>query len=241
MSDIVTSRVSCMFVKQLNEQRTLFFDRLREIRLFAWFESVKRTKQSVRVLFNDDPNIWEMDDPFSFLDGLNMPLDLPAEDSIRVGVFDSASFAFNTEGFAGLLDSTRVARKSQTPLPIVADWSHLLAEAPLLLRYYKSGGNGSILAKQSFWRSFVLPSALRTFGELTVFGKASDLLSSIFYSTTANSAFAMQSSDSALPDDSQWYIIEKPPRTQLDTACSTPFNHLNPTAGSFSRQLYLLP
>jgi hypothetical protein len=101
-----------MFVKQLNEQRTLFFDRLREIRLFAWFESVKRTKQSVRVLFNDDPNIWEMDDPFSFMDGLNMPLDLPAEDSIGVGVFDSASFAFNTEGFAGLLDSTHVARKS---------------------------------------------------------------------------------------------------------------------------------
>ena len=67
---------------------------------------------------------------------------------------------------------------------------------------------------------------MRTFAELTVFGQAADLPSSIFYSTIANSAFAMQRSDSVLLDDSHWYTIgrsaEDAARRCLQNALQSP-------------------
>ena len=149
-------------------------------------------------------NFWQLCNPFSWMDDINTPLEISGGDLMG---FETTPLAFTTGSFTGLLDNTSVALRSPTPPLTNSDLSHLLAEAPLLLRYYQSGGNASRPAKQSFWRSFVLPSAMRTFAELTVFGQASDLSSSVFYSTIANSAFAMQRSDSLQPDDSHWSII----------------------------------
>jgi hypothetical protein len=48
---------------------------------------------------------------------------------------------------------------------------------------------------------------MRTFAELTVFDEATSPSSSVFYPTTANSAFVMQRSDSVQPDDSHCHTI----------------------------------
>jgi hypothetical protein len=160
--------------------------------------------ETALVRSSPERDFWQMDDVFSFTDRLNTPFGMLDDDFMGL---DSTLFAFTADGSTGQLNSVAVAPKSPTPHPITADWSHLLAEAPLLLRYYQGEDHASRPAKQSFWRSFVLPSAMRTFAELTVFGQASDLSSSIFYSTIANSAFAMQRSDSVLPDDSHWYNL----------------------------------
>lgn len=48
---------------------------------------------------------------------------------------------------------------------------------------------------------------MRTFAELSVFGEATDVSSSVFYSALANSAFAIQSSDSTPPKNAQWNAI----------------------------------
>jgi hypothetical protein len=180
--------------------------------------------ETALVRGSSESDFWQLDGPFSFMNDLDMHLDLSTGDYMGTNFSDSTFSTFHTEGFAGLLDNNRVARRSPTPPPRI--YAQLLAEAPILLRYYQSEGNASRPAKQSFWGSFVLPSALRTFGELTVFGKASDLSSSIFYSTIANSAFAMQSSDSALPDDSRWHNIgetaESAARHCLQSALQSP-------------------
>jgi hypothetical protein len=172
---------------------------------------------------SSEHDFWHMEDSLSFMDHLNSPPGMLGGDFMG---FENMSFAFPTSGFTAQLNSMAVAPRSPTPPPTNADWSHLLTEAPVLLRYYQNKGSASGLAKQSFWRSFVLPSAMRTFAELTVFGQASDLSSSIFYSTIANSAFAMQRSDSVLPDDSHWYAIgqtaENAARHGLQNALQSP-------------------
>jgi hypothetical protein len=177
--------------------------------------------QTALVQSLPEHGFWQIDDSFTFTDDLHMPM----LGSDFMGL-DSTLFAFTADGSTGQLNSVAVAPKSPTTHPITADWSHLLAEAPLLLRYYQGEDHASRPAKQSFWRSFVLPSAMRTFAELTVFGQASDLSSSIFYSTIANSAFAMQRSDSVLPDDSHWYNLgttaEDAARRCLQNALQSP-------------------
>jgi len=154
------------------------------------------------VQSSSEHDFWHMDDPFSFMDDFNMPTGLLTGDDMGFDVFDSTS-PLNTDGFPGLVDNVGAARNSPTPPPPGA-YAHLLAEAPLLLRYYQHEVNSSRPAKQSFWRSFVLPSAMHTFAALTVFGQASDLSSSAFYSILANSAFAMQRSD-----DPHWHMVGK--------------------------------
>lgn len=154
---------------------------------------------------SSEHDFWDMDNPFSFMDGLNTPLELPTGEFTGMDVFDSTSLIFSTDGFTGLLDNIGGARQSLTPPP--GAYAHLLAEAPQLLRYYQHESNFSRPTKQSFWRSFVLPSAMHTFAALTVFGQASDLSSSVFYSILANSAFAM--SNSVQPDDPHWHTIGK--------------------------------
>ena len=113
---------------------------------------------------------------------------------------------------AGLYDHANPLPKSPTPALLPGPDStrtHLLAEAPALLRYYQTGNDAHASAKQSFWKSFVLPSAMRTFAELSVFGEATDVSSSVFYSALANSAFATQSSDPTSQEDAQWNAIGK--------------------------------
>lgn len=198
-------------------------------------ESVEEIEEIRNVYQGDSPfatalvqdssehDFWHMEDSLSFMDHLNSPPGMLGGDFMG---FDNMSFEFPTNGFTAQLNSMAVAPRSPTPPPTNADWSHLLTEAPVLLRYYQNEGNASGLAKQSFWRSFVLPSAMRTFAELTVFGQASNLSSSIFYSTIANSAFAMQRSDLVLADDSHWYAIgqtaEKAARHGLQNALQSP-------------------
>ena len=161
--------------------------------------------ETALVQSSSEHDFWQMNDPFSSMNDLNMPLELPTGDVMRMDILDSTSFTFDTEGFTGLLDNIGAARKS--PTPPSATYASILADAPLLLRYYQNESDVSRPAKQSFWRSFVLPSAMHTFAELTVFGQATDLSSSVFYSTIANSAFAMQHSDSVHSGTSHWHTI----------------------------------
>jgi hypothetical protein len=154
--------------------------------------------------------LWQFDDLFSFLGDFGLPLEIPGGQFTSLDLFDVGPSTIGQDGFAGLFDNIDQAPKHQAPIPKThSDWDHLMSEAPALLRCYQTGSEASEPAKQTFWKSFVLPLAMRTFAELSVFGKASDVSSSVFYSTLANSAFAMQRSDPLPPNDSHWYEIGK--------------------------------
>lgn len=153
-------------------------------------------------------DLWQLDDPFSFMGDFGMPLD--GGDFMLLDSFDVASAASAMDNNAGIFGSNDPVPKPATPIVREhSDWAHLLTEAPSLLRCYQVDDAASEPAKQSFWKSFILPSAMRTFAELSVFGKASDVSSSVFYSTLANGAFSLQRSDGQPPNDSRWYTIGK--------------------------------
>jgi len=153
-------------------------------------------------------DFWQFED--QFMQDLSIPMDLFGGDFTGLDFFDSLPNTSTAAGAAEIFSQADVLHIVDTHPPDPkshADWAHLLTEAPLLLRCYESANDACESAKQSFWRTFVLPSAVRTFGELSIFGRASDVISSIFYSTLANSAFAMQDSDAHLTDDSHWRKI----------------------------------
>lgn len=153
--------------------------------------------------------LWQVDDPFSFMSDFGISMDMMGEDFMLLDSFDAASSVFAMAGNPGIFGSSESAQKTATPfVREQSDWSHLLTEAPALLRCYQVDNAAPEPAKQSFWKSFVLPSAMRTFAELSVFGKASIVSSSIFYSVLANSAFSMQQSNGP-PIDPHWYKIGK--------------------------------
>lgn len=156
-------------------------------------------------------DFWQMDDPFSFMGDFGLTLDMPGGDIMDMDPFGSGPSGYPLDSFAGLFDINggAVPDSSKPPYKTHDDWAHLLVEAPSLLRTYQKGSDTSEPAKQSFWKSFVLPSAMRTFADLSVFGKASDVSSSVFYSTLANSAFAMQRSEPLPSDDSLWLSVGK--------------------------------
>lgn len=167
------------------------------------------------VGFNDDTGrvmpyheLWQLDDPFTFMGDFGISLD--TADFMLLDSFDAATSAWNIDGHAGIPGPTEPPSKPHTPVVREkSDWSHLLTDAPSLLRCYQVDDAASEPAKQSFWKSFILPSAMRTFAELSVFGTASDVSSSVFYSTLANSAFALQRSDGQSVDESHWYTVGK--------------------------------
>jgi hypothetical protein len=150
-------------------------------------------------------DFWQFED--AFMHDLSMPMDFFGGDFTGLDFFDNLPNAFTAGGAAEAFGQANALHVVDADIPKFrthADWAHLLTEAPSLLRCYDSADSASDLAKQSFWRTFVLPSAVQTFGELLVFGKASDVASSIFYSTLANSAFAMQGPDAPLTNNSHW-------------------------------------
>ncbi|GAB7332138.1 hypothetical protein MBLNU13_g04014t2 [Cladosporium sp. NU13] len=148
---------------------------------------------------------WQLEN--QFMHDLSMPLDMIGGDFTGLDFFDNltdvpaAGEAAESSGQADTLhhvDAHTIKPGAQ------ADWAHLLMDAPSLLRCYESANDASKPTKHSFWGTFVLPSAMRTFGELSVFGKATDASSSIFYATLANSAFSMQGPEALLADSSHW-------------------------------------
>jgi hypothetical protein len=155
-------------------------------------------------------DFWQFED--QFMQDLSMPMDLFGGDFTGLDFFDSLPNESTTEGAAGAFGQASALHTVDADTPKSrshTDWAHLLIEAPSLLRCYESADTTSELAKQSFWRTFVLPSAVRTFGELSVFGKASDVASSTFYSTLANSAFAMEGSGAPIINNSHWRETSK--------------------------------
>ena len=150
-------------------------------------------------------DFWQLED--QFMHDLSMPLDMIGGDFTGLNFFDNLTDAPATGGAAEASEQSSVPHRADAYISEPrshADWSHLLMDAPSLLRCYESASNASEPAKHSFWGTFVLPSAMRTFGELSVFGKATDVSSSIFYSTLANSAFTMQGPEALLTDNSHW-------------------------------------
>lgn len=153
-------------------------------------------------------DFWQMGDPFSFMGDFGLTLDLSEADLMSMYPLDTVSPASALNNSTAHWDSANtITGQSPRSEKHESNWAHLLAEAPTLLRHYQSNKEGSEPAKQSFWKSFVLPSAMRTFAELSVFGTASDVSTSIFYSTLANSAFSMQRSDSQPPNESHWDAV----------------------------------
>lgn len=155
-------------------------------------------------------DFWQLED--QFMHDLSMPLEMIGGDFTGLDFFDNladapaAGEAGETTGEANIahhVDADATEPRAH------ADWAHLLMDAPSLLRCYESANHASKPAKHSFWDTFVLPSAMRTFGELSVFGKATDASSSIFYATLANSAFAMQAPEAQLTNNSHWREIGK--------------------------------
>ena len=150
-------------------------------------------------------DFWQLED--QFMHDLNMPLDMIGGDFTGLDFFDNltdTSAAGESTEASGQADITHLLDAQTTESRAHADWTCLLMDAPSLLRCYESADGASKSAKHSFWGTFVLPSAMRTFGELSVFGKATDASSSIFYATLANSAFAMQDPEGLLTDSSHW-------------------------------------
>ncbi|KAI7555049.1 hypothetical protein KC331_g111 [Hortaea werneckii] len=138
----------------------------------------------------------------------DLPVDFSNEGFSRLDFSDllrSASPIENTTApyanGSDTLTSLSTARKTHS------NWSHLLKEAPALLRRCRTGSVESDPVKQSFWKSFALPSAMRTFADLSVFDTASDISLSIFYSTLANGAFQMQREEGENTDGSNWLTV----------------------------------
>lgn len=155
-------------------------------------------------------DFWQLED--QFMHDLSMPLDMIGGDFTGLDFFDNltdAPVAGEAPEASGQANMPRRVDAHTTELRAHADWAHLLIDAPSLLRCYDSANNASKPAKHSFWGTFVLPSAMRTFGELSVFGKATDASSSIFYATLANSAFTMQGTEAILNDNSHWHETGK--------------------------------
>ena len=150
-------------------------------------------------------DFWQLED--QFMHDLSMPLDMIGGDFTGLDFFDNLTDAAAAGSAADATDQPNNHERGDAHTPETrahADWSHLLIDAPSLLRCYESTSDASKPAKHSFWDTFVLPSVMRTYGELTVFGKATDASSSIFYSALANSAFTMQGSEALLTDNSHW-------------------------------------
>lgn len=155
-------------------------------------------------------DLWQFDDPFSMISDLGISADLTGGELMPLEFFNIATSNVDSEAFAGVFDNVDPAPKLQTPIPKThSDWEHLMLEAPALLRRYRTGDKVCEPSKQSFWRSFALPFAMPTFAEISVHGRASDAFSSVFYSTLANSAFAIQQSDSLPASNSRWHTIGK--------------------------------
>jgi hypothetical protein len=149
-------------------------------------------------------DFWQLED--QFMHDLSMPLEMIGGDFTGLDFFDNLTDVPAAGGSAAP-DQANISHRADAYMSEPrshADWSHLLMDAPSLLRCYESASGASEPAKHSFWGTFVLPSAMRTFGELSVFGKATDVSSSIFYSTLANSAFTMQGPEALLTDNSHW-------------------------------------
>jgi hypothetical protein len=106
-------------------------------------------------------------------------------------------------GLAELWSSSQVTHTSIKNTPLVTCLNRSAPPIRVLL-YWKQYPQ---ISQEVTRRSFVLPPAMRVFAELTVFGETADPPSSAFYPTTANSAFVVQRSDSAQPDDSHWHTI----------------------------------
>jgi hypothetical protein len=150
-------------------------------------------------------DFWQLED--QFMHDLSMPLDMIGGDFTGLDFFDNLTDDPAAGGAAAASDQANISHRADAYISEPkshADWSHLLMDAPSLLRCYESASDAFKPAKHSFWGTFVLPSAMRTFGELSVFGKATDVSSSIFYSTLANSAFTMQGPEALLTDHSHW-------------------------------------
>jgi len=155
-------------------------------------------------------DFWQLED--QFMHDLNMPLEMIGGDFTGLDFFDNltdAPAAGEAHEASGQANMPHRVDAHTTEPRAHADWAHLLMDAPSLLRCYDSANDASKPAKHSFWGTFVLPSAMRTFGELSVFGKATDASSSIFYATLANSAFTMQGSEAILNDNSHWHETGK--------------------------------
>lgn len=181
-------------------------EHVRELDIFGSADGM--SSNVVQAMPNQD--FWQMDDPFSFMGDFGLAMDMPITDFLNVDHLGPGSTGYNMDGLTGLFDSNDDVAEPSAPLPKShADWAYLLAEAPLLLRSYQTNSDASEPAKQSFWKSFVLPSAMRTFADLSVFGKANDVSSSVFYSTLANSAFAMQRSKPLPSEGLHWYSVGK--------------------------------
>ena len=155
-------------------------------------------------------DFWQLED--QFMHDLSMPLEMIGGDFTGLDFFDNltdAPTAGEAAEAAGQANTRHRVDARTNEHRAHADWAHLLMDAPALLRCYESAKDASKAAKHSFWGSFVLPSAMRTFGELSVFGNATDASSSIFYATLANSAFAMQGPEALITEDSHWREVGK--------------------------------
>ena len=155
--------------------------------------------------FSPQLDFWQLED--QFMNDLSMPLDMIGGDFTGLNFFDNLTDDPAAGGAAEVPGQANIHHHVDAQIPVHtahADWSQLLMDAPSLLLCYESGSDAFKPAKHSFWGTFVLPSAMRTFGELSVFGKATDVSSSIFYSTLANSAFAMQGPEALNTDNSHW-------------------------------------
>lgn len=162
------------------------------------------------VRLSPQRDVWQLGDPFGH--DFSIPMYMPGGDLMGLDFYDNMLDTSFGGRAAELFDQANVIFSLNLPAPQArshADWAHLLTEAPQLLRYYQSASDAPEQAKQSFWKAFILPSAMRTFGEMSVFGKATDASSSIFYSTLANSAFAMQNPDAMDAHSSHWHTVGK--------------------------------
>ncbi|OTA28548.1 hypothetical protein BTJ68_09727 [Hortaea werneckii EXF-2000] len=138
----------------------------------------------------------------------DLPLDFPNENFGRLDFSDLLRPVLPTEN-PGAPDTSDIdpLTSSSSARKTHSHWSHLLTKAPSLLRRCQTGGVESDPVKQSFWKSFALPSALRTFADLSVFDTASDISLSIFYSTLANGAFQMQREEDKNAGGSNWLTV----------------------------------
>lgn len=151
---------------------------------------------------------WELGDPFSSTGDFDMLLDMSNQDWGTMCLLDDiARPAGSTADLGSSGSPSREAIPSAQQRQIDGlDRSRLLNEAPALLRCYQTGKKGSTPIKHSFWNSFVLPSAMRTFAELSVFGEASDASLAMFYSALANGAHMMRRSEQEHSSMSRWQL-----------------------------------
>ena len=167
----------------------------------ASFDSNELQLQLPNEFFRiDEPTISTLD--------WDLPLDFSNENFARLDFSDLLRPVLPIEN-PSVPDASDVdpLKPSSSARKTHSHWSHLLTKAPSLLRRCQTGGVESDPVKQSFWKSFALPSAMRTFADLSVFDTASDISLSTFYSTLANGAFQMQREEDKNADGSHWLTV----------------------------------